>query len=573
MVNIIFFHLSNMCLEMQRYIWEFLNVPDIVYFSMVSTEFRRLCIEINEKVNRQFIFNFGQSIRNNRIDINIKIKKIQTAYNHLSQVLILFPLINKIEFKPSFPNHIELDNDEFHYHSHLFGKSLHSFYNSLQLQKTLLTFKCSYSENSHIDGLSKLICLTKLDISFSVQLTSFAIYQICKLKQLSYLNLRGCEDALTTAGLKQISLNLTNLKFLDISSNDNITNEGISYFSHLVHLKHLSLSGCNKISDDGLSYISSLSSLVGLDIAYIGLTDNCLHFLSKLNNISKFNIISTRISTQGLLYISTIMKNLKQFLCSHLIDDTSMLHISYFNNLTSLDILAGHSNSFISQNSFTNLFLLTQLSKLYLSTTKTITDQSFSNIANLTNLKDLQLNCLPNITDFGISYLAKLKNLELLIINKFRNITGDSLSSIALLTKLTSLKISNCNNIYDIGLSQLEVLTNLSHLDLHGTSVSDNGLFYLKKLVNLTALDLQLCPLIMGDGFYSLSSLKKLKFLDLSGNNNLTKYTLIYFLQSSSLEVICIQPMNLEQEEYSKFRFRIDETMEDFDAVINLNEM
>ena len=179
---------------------------------------------------------------------------------------------------------------------------------------------------------------------------------------------------------------------------------------------------------------------------------------------------------------------------------------------------------------------------------------------------------MPNITDFGISYLAKLKNLKLLIINKFRNITGDSLSSIALLTKLTSLKISKCDNISDIGLSQLEVLTNLSHLDLHGTSVSDNGLFYLKKLVNLTALDLQLCPLIMGDGFYSLSSLKKLKFLDLSGNNNLTKYTLIYFLQSSSLEVICIQPMNLEQEEYSKFRFRIDETTVDCDTVINLNE-
>ena len=107
MMNIILYYLSKISVDLQRYIWEYLNVPNIVYFSMTSKELTSLCIEINEKVKRHFIFKVGQSILN-RLDIDIKIRKIQSSYNFLSKVLTLFPLIDKIEFVDYFPFSLQL---------------------------------------------------------------------------------------------------------------------------------------------------------------------------------------------------------------------------------------------------------------------------------------------------------------------------------------------------------------------------------------------------------------------------------------------------------------------------------
>ena len=96
--------------------------------------------------------------------------------------------------------------------------------------------------------------------------------------RLRVLNLKYCE--LVDEDLNGIGKLENTLEVLDLSHNDNLTNEGLMHCKDLVKLKKLNLRGCHGITD--LSPLKDCLNLEKLDVSDCeGLTDNSFRVFSE----------------------------------------------------------------------------------------------------------------------------------------------------------------------------------------------------------------------------------------------------------------------------------------------------
>lgn len=163
--------------------------------------------------------------------------------------------------------------------------------------------------------------------------------------------------------------------------------------------------------------------------------------------------------------------------------------------------------------------------------TQTVYDRvksfSFVSIRNWSDGKTLRL-------------IARFKALEKLSLKKNWNFQRFTVLPSVCAPSLTTLSLAECQ-ICDSELEQLlQWLPQLQTLDLSRTSITDEGLFYLRKALNLRSLSLVLCPGITSAGIGQLLKHSALRSISLRGTN--MKNMLGLAISSSTLD-----SMNLSQ--------------------------
>jgi hypothetical protein len=101
---------------------------------------------------------------------------------------------------------------------------------------------------------------------------------------------------------------LSKLQELNLSDNNNITNEGLKYLSVMNRLQCLDLSKCD-VTDDVLARVSVISGLQEINLSYCKkITDEGLKYLSTINGLLSIDLSSCNISDEGLRYLSRLKK-------------------------------------------------------------------------------------------------------------------------------------------------------------------------------------------------------------------------------------------------------------------------
>jgi hypothetical protein len=115
-----------------------------------------------------------------------------------------------------------------------------------------------------------------------------------------------------------------------------------------------------------------------------------------------------------------------------------------------------------------------------------ISDRGVERLKALDRLEELNLSAAEFITDAAIAFLRGHQQLKTLNL-RGTDVTDTSLSYVASLPQLTSLDIS-FTQISDVGLEQLAPLARLEELKIGGNKISGVGLHALKLLPNLRKL-------------------------------------------------------------------------------------
>lgn len=144
-----------------------------------------------------------------------------------------------------------------------------------------------------------------------------------------------------------------------------------------------------------------------------------------------------------------------------------------------------------------------------------VPEDTVSRLALFGHLKTLKFDGHCFLTDAGMQTLATtlpvLRNLKI----KFcSGITDIAIESLALLTRLETLSLTDCNKISSTGFLKLSTLNRLRKLDLAHTLIDDVGLPMLSNLTRLEYLSLS-GTRVEGDGLDVLSNLQSLTHLSL----------------------------------------------------------
>ena len=105
---------------------------------------------------------------------------------------------------------------------------------------------------------------------------------------------------------------LHQLKTLDLTNSNQITDEGLKVVAKMKNLETLYLSNCTQITDEGLKRLLKLKKLSKLGISSTAITDVGLKEIAKLKNLYlKLELHRTKITDAGLEEI-TKLKNLRE---------------------------------------------------------------------------------------------------------------------------------------------------------------------------------------------------------------------------------------------------------------------
>ena len=138
-----------------------------------------------------------------------------------------------------------------------------------------------------------------------------------------------------------------------------------------------------------------------------------------------------------------------------------------------------------------------------------ITDAGLMYIANFKKLEQLHLYGCTKITDSGLEVLKNFEHLQEFYISDTK-LTGEGLQY---LTKKISKLWCLVEGIKT--LKHIEGMDNLTSLDIYIEEVTDDELRFLAGLKNITSLSIQRGNKITNSGLQHLTSLTKLRSLDL----------------------------------------------------------
>jgi hypothetical protein len=248
---------------------------------------------------------------------------------------------------------------------------------------------------------------------------------LARFKSLHFLTLTVCPDV-TDAGIKALAP-LTSLQGLDLK-NMNVSEKGLEALAGMKALKILSLEGCRKVRS-----VAPLARVKSLELLRLGGTQvTDLKPLAELKSLKRLYLSGTKA--------------------------------------TAFEALSG----------------LTALEELNLGNSK-ISDAEMKHLAALRSLRILDLN-YTKVGDVGVKHLAGMTSLESLNLSD-TNVTNASMKVIGRLTSLRTLFLGDIK-VIDAGLKELAGLKSLQTLDLTRTLVTDAGLKELAKHQSLRKMEL-----------------------------------------------------------------------------------
>jgi hypothetical protein len=155
---------------------------------------------------------------------------------------------------------------------------------------------------------------------------------LLSLPDITYLNV-GETRLITNEGLRIIG-GLAQLKELDLSYCEGITDDGLVHLSRLHQLWLLSLVGC-RMNGSGLRHIQHLP-LRSLSLNWVPVTDDHLAAVAAMTQLSSLDMQETAITGHGLTHVA-LLKNLRHLDVNRTgVDDASLMYLFGLSKLTHL---------------------------------------------------------------------------------------------------------------------------------------------------------------------------------------------------------------------------------------------
>ena len=139
--------------------------------------------------------------------------------------------------------------------------------------------------------------LTELDLSKSTKTTDTDLKDITTKPRLRVFKING-SYRITEKGLKAIADSQTDLEVLEVSESQ-CTDLALHHMGKgLKNLRHLDISKCNKITDDGVAIIGAcLLNLEWLNLSSCGgITKACLGSLLTMKKLKRINLTNTQMT-------------------------------------------------------------------------------------------------------------------------------------------------------------------------------------------------------------------------------------------------------------------------------------
>ena len=264
--------------------------------------------------------------------------------------------------------------------------------------------------------------LSELNLSYCEEITDNGICQLIKHSKntLKSINLSNCKK-LTDNSIIPLAQQCSELEFISLSNNSEISNKSLFYLSKLSKLQSLDISSCDKLNEDGLIHLQSCNKLKELVMDECKISDDCF---------------------------SRIIKNMKDLqllkipFCSDIGDHSMEIAMNTCPNLKVLDI--SYCNSISVEVIQALLQHFPKLEQLHLRGYLGISNQLLSHNRliqlNLSWCKNLEDECLMNILSFSPS-------LQILDISWCSKISQDKIQQISKSRPLRSFNASGCTRL------------------------------------------------------------------------------------------------------------------------------
>lgn len=368
----------------------------------------------------------------------------------------------------------------------------------------LFLFRASLSNQSlhDLSLLSNLSCLSLhacraitdlAPLSSLTKLTTLKldmcsnIFDLSPLSKLNSLTKLSMIHCTSVASLEPLAT-LSNLRKLNLHRCEQLSDGHLTALSGLLELRILGLAGCVQIGDLGLCALSNLQ-LVELQLTGTQVTTAGLQAI-QIKNLRRLGVDDTNVAED--VFAWAAIPNLHMLALPFHVTDTNLEAMSHMVELKGLRLTFPVTDA-----SLMHVSKLLGLKLLDICHGEHITDQGFASLAQLGKLTRLHLRGLK-ITD--ASCLSSFGNLQQLRIES-DTLTCESMRALRPLTNLTALYLSECCNIADQGLENLSSLAKMRILDLRKLRMTDKGLAALSPMVWLEDLDLSFCEQITGSSF------------------------------------------------------------------------
>jgi hypothetical protein len=274
-------------------------------------------------------------------------------------------------------------------------------------------------------------------------------------------------------------------------SNTSVTDAGIKDLKVLPRLKTLTINVLTrpaKITDAGVKELGDISTLAGLYLGGVPITEECFASLARLRELEAFSYSSYPFDAGGVgigdtaaRFIATLPRLKHLSLGDTSITDEGMLSLA---RLATLEDLGVHAPD-ITDRGLESVKRFPKLSSLHIRSDK-LSQRAIGRLTGMSALRSFSIGG-AQINDESLVDLAGLPNVERLSLSYNPKISDAGLQHLAPLKKLESLDI-NDTGITDDGLHWLTALPKLQELNISSTAVTDAGLGALKPIKTLRVL-------------------------------------------------------------------------------------
>jgi len=249
------------------------------------------------------------------------------------------------------------------------------------------------------------------------------------------------------------------------------------------------------IMDSDLLMLAEIPSITKLDLSHTRITDLGFQHLKKLPNVTEVNLYYAELLGDEALAAMKTWKHLKTLnVRGTKVTDAGLANLAGL-PIESIDV----GYSLFTDGGFEHFSALPNLRRLAVGGNK-VTDVGLNTLRTMTELQSLDLSGAQR-TDSGLWSAI---------------VTDRGLDSLIQLKKLQSLNLSG-SKITDAGAGKLRGLAQLHELNLGNTQLTAAGLEFLKEFGSLEKLGLANLSRLNDDGVAILSTLKSLRWLDVSG--------------------------------------------------------
>ncbi len=369
----------------------------------------------------------------------------------------------------------------------------------------------SISFSERIDGTVDFKLFVELQSMIDVTSRSITKDDLPYLKNIYYLEIYPYDDIEkleVISKLKGLSLRGSGIK-------------AIGNIEKLEDLEHL------RLSDTEVFDISSISKLKNIKTLSIEDNENLtnLDAIYEMSSLKSLEIIEMEIMTVSINTDVVFLEKLK-------IQDTTIRSVDFISNFTELtELIIDDNDDLIG---IPNLDNLTKLENLVV-----LDNYSLSSMPSLGNLPSLEtLKVQPvDVGNFNksIEFLRGANSVKKLTMSG--NLATSSVSAIGSLTQLEELHLYG--GVLPDSISSLSSLTNLEKLTLSGSPMTYKvNLSFLSSLKNLKYLDISDAEYAIGSEVFNLENLEVLYISNIAGNfYNISKLSKLEELYISNIKI------------------------------------